>query len=168
MLLKTTILHETHAATISMLEIDNVFFGFICEDGFRKTKVPDETRIAGGKYKIIQATTGKFYTNYKRRFGHTWVPCLLNVPDFQGILIHIGNGPEDSRGCLLVGRSWAFNGNSHYVAESATAYQKLYDTLNAAFNRKEEVWIEVDRTAPSDRIAIGKPAPTVHTAATIL
>ncbi len=168
MLLKTTILHETHVCTISMLEIDNVFFGFICEDGFRQTKVPDETRIPGGRFQIIQARTGKFFTNYKRRFGHEWVPCLVNVPGFSGILIHIGNGPDDSRGCMLVGRSWGYTGNSHYVGDSTETYKKLYDTLNAAFNRKEEVWIEVDRTALKDRIAIGKPAPTVHTAATIL
>jgi len=168
MLLKTTIVHQTHVCTISMLAIDGVFFGFILEDGFRDSKVPGETRIPGGRYRILPRVEGKFYTNYKRRFGHKFVPHLQDVPGFTFILMHIGNGPDDSRGCLLVGRQWTYTGNSHCIGNSTETYLKLYETLEAAFNRKEEVWIEVDRTAPSDRIAIGKPAPTAHTAATIL
>ncbi|GHT48802.1 hypothetical protein AGMMS49936_11440 [Endomicrobiia bacterium] len=30
------------------------------------------------------------------------LPRLLNVPDRDGILIHTGNVPEDSKGCVLV------------------------------------------------------------------
>lgn len=168
MLLKTTIIQETHVVTISMLEIDGVFFGFILEDGFRETKVPGETRIPGGRYKILPRTEGKFYTNYRRRFNHRFVPHLQDVPGFTFILMHIGNGPDDSRGCLLVGRQWTYAGNSHSVGNSTETYQKLYQTLEAAFNRNEEVWIEIDRTPMKDRIAIGKPAPTAHTEATIL
>jgi hypothetical protein len=146
MLLTTRILAETQNCTISALSIDRVFFGFICEDGYRETKVPDETRIPGGRYQIKPRFEGKFFSNYKKRFGHEFALHLQDVPNFTFILIHIGNGPGDSRGCLLVGRSWGYTGNAHYIGESSLAYQKLYETINAAFARGEEVWIEIDRT----------------------
>ena len=146
LLLKTRILKETDVATVSELSVNGSFFGFILEDGFRETKVPGETRIAGGRYQILQRREGKFFSNYKRRFGHKFVPHLQDVPNFQYILIHIGNGPSDSRGCLLVGRSWGYTGNAHYIKESTFAYTQLYETIEAAFARGEEVWIEVDRT----------------------
>lgn len=146
MLLKTRILKETHNCTISELTIDGLFFCFVLEDGHRETKVPGETRIAGGRYQIRPRVEGKFYTAYKRRFLHRFVPQVCDVPNFQYILIHIGNGPSDSRGCLLVGRSWGYTGNAHYIKESTFAYTQLYETIEAAFARGEEVWIEVDRT----------------------
>ncbi|MCA0235441.1 MAG: DUF5675 family protein [Bacteroidetes bacterium] len=168
MLLKTTIIHETHVATVSILEIDGVFFGFILEDGFRENKVPGETRIPGGRYRILPRTEGKFYTKYKSRFKHRFVPHLQDVPGFTFILMHIGNGPDDSRGCLLVGRQWIYTGNSHCIGNSSEAYQRLYETIEGALLRKEEVWIVVDRTPMKDRISVGQPAPAAHTAATIL
>lgn len=165
MLLKTRILIETHNCTISELTIDGVFFSFVLEDGFRETKVPGETRIPAGKYQILQRREGKFYTAYKRRFGHKFVPHLQDVPGFAFILMHIGNGPSDSRGCLLVGRSWGYTGNAHYIGDSTETYKKLYETLEAAFARGEEVWVEIDRTPVVTKNIMQK---TDHTTATIL
>jgi len=146
LLLKTRILKETDVATVSELSVNGSFFGFILEDGYRETKVPGETRIAGGRYQIRPRFEGKFFSNYKKRFGHEFALHLQDVPNFTFILIHIGNGPQDSRGCLLVGRSWGYTGNAHYIKESTLAYTELYKLIDDAFTRGEEVWIEIDRT----------------------
>ena len=31
------------------------------------------------------------------------MPFVLNVPHFDGIMLHVGNSVRDSRGCILVG-----------------------------------------------------------------
>jgi hypothetical protein len=61
----------------------------------KRLKVKGETCIPYGKYKgIVNVSPAK-----KRA-----LPRLLDVPAFQGILIHKGNTNADSLGCLLVGR----------------------------------------------------------------
>ena len=42
-----------------------------------------------------------------QRFGFTYK--LVNVPNRSGIIIHAGNFPRDTRGCILLGMSWSIN-----------------------------------------------------------
>ena len=57
-------------------------------------KVWRETAIPEGTYAVAVLWSNKF-----RR----WLPKLLCVPDFEGILIHNGNTPRHTEGCILVG-----------------------------------------------------------------
>ena len=59
-------------------------------------KVYAQTAIPYGKYKVIVSFSPKF----KRM-----LPRLLDVPHFEGILIHRGNTAKDSAGCILVGEN---------------------------------------------------------------
>lgn len=72
-----------------------------------EVKVPSETAIPYGTYKItMDIQSPKFsnfvkYPYYKQFNGY--LPRLLDVPNFSGILIHHGSTVKASAGCILVG-----------------------------------------------------------------
>lgn len=78
-------------------------------DGDEK-KVYGESAIPYGTYKIIY--------NWSPKFGRN-LPRLLNVPHFEGILIHPGNTAADSAGCILVGKNTEVGRltNSRYISD---------------------------------------------------
>ncbi len=92
-------------ATISTLWVDGRFICFGLEDEYREDKIPGETRIPAGEYKITLRTVGGFHTRYGRKFPefHKGMLWIRGVPNFEYILIHIGNTDEHTAGCLLVG-----------------------------------------------------------------
>lgn len=134
---------EINNATLSALSAEGVFVCFVLEDGHRDVKVPGETRIPAGRYPIVARKRGKFYNLYKSRFGHTFVAEVWNVPGFSDILIHMGNSVTDTRGCVLVGLMAT---HDFRIANSESAYLMLYRIISAAFTRKEDVYLTIDRT----------------------
>ena len=58
----------------------------------KQTKVYSETAIPYGRYRVtLNVQSPKFKTYKKYEFCKGYLPRLLNVPGFDGILIHIGN-----------------------------------------------------------------------------
>ena len=53
---------------------------------------------------------------------------FLNVPAFDGVLIHIGNTAKDSEGCILVGK----NKEVGKVLDSTATFKSLYSILKSA------------------------------------
>lgn len=137
----------TNNSTASQMFVDNRALCFVIEDGYRPVKISDETRIPPGRYQIKKRMAGKFYEKYKKDFGHKWVPHLQKVPGFEFILIHIGNTPKDTSGCLLVARGISMNltTGDYNGIDSGSIYKLLYSLMNAAFERGEEIWIEIQR-----------------------
>ena len=95
--------------TIGTMYIDGERFCDTLEDKNRDTnhngqfdgdevKVKHETAIPFGTYKVIIAKSPRFDRD---------LPRLLDVPNFDGVLIHRGNAPEDTSGCILVGEKKA-------------------------------------------------------------
>ena len=72
---------------------------------------------------------------------------ILNVPNFQYILIHIGNTEKDTAGCILVGTSpTPIDGTSNdfSIVNSVIAYKRVYKTIIDALNKNENVTITIE------------------------
>lgn len=90
---------------------------YTLEDVIRDVKVAGATAIPYGTYEVV--------INYSNRFKRL-MPRLMNVPNYEGVLIHNGNTSDDTDGCILVGRS-IVNGN--FIGESRGAFNELYGKL---------------------------------------
>lgn len=119
-------------ATLSIVSINGKFECFGLEDEYRDDKVAGETRIPAGIYDVKLRTVGGFHTRYSSKFPwHEGMLHVQNVPDFEYILIHIGNTEKDTAGCLLVGTG-AYSGTDLTIQSSTDAYRKLYEKVLSA------------------------------------
>ena len=76
---------------------------------------------------------------FSPRYGDRNVPLLLDVPHFSGILIHSGNTPADTEGCILVGE----NKVKGQVINSRATLFRLLDILDEADSRGEDIYITI-------------------------
>lgn len=130
-------------STISTIEIDGEFECFGLEDEYREGKIIGETRIPAGRYKIGLRTTGGFHARYSKLFPtfHRGMLQVMCVPNFEHVLIHIGNTDDDTSGCLLVGSGCDTRKGNMYVSTSSKAYKDLYEkVIDAAL--EGGLWIE--------------------------
>ena len=67
------------------------------------------------------------------------MPRVLNVPGFEGVLIHPGNTPLDTLGCILVGENKVKGG----LINSKETFKKLYNQMQVANNNKEEIILKI-------------------------
>jgi hypothetical protein len=119
-------------STLGLLFIDGGFSCFVCEDEPREVKVPGETRIPVGEYRIAVRTHGGFHARYSQRFPdfHKGMLDLLDVPDFTDILIHVGNSHQDTAGCLLVGAgAQSYPEGGGHVQGSVKGYTAFYKAV---------------------------------------
>ena len=96
----------------------------------RRHKIIGKTAIPTGRYRILITRS--------RRFGR-WLPLLLSVKGFEGIRIHAGNKPEDTRGCILLG----FNRRKGYVLDSTRCVLTLVKMMTEAMEKGEKVFVMV-------------------------
>ncbi len=122
------------------------FLCYVLEDQFNEPKIPGETRIPPGRYQIKFRDEGGMILRYCNRFSwHRGMLWLQDVPDFQYVYIHVGNKDDDTDGCLLVGDGQISNVTERgAVTTSVAAYRRLYETIAAALDAGDEVWITVE------------------------
>lgn len=94
-------------------------------------KIYGETAIPSGVYHV---TLGIVSPKFKDR---TWakpyggkIPRLLNVPGFDGVLIHPGTTSKDTLGCILVGENRVVG----KVINSQNTFHKLMKILTNVDN----------------------------------
>lgn len=89
-------------------------------------KVKGRTAIPRGIYRIdLNTISPKYAKRAAYEFIGGKLPRLVNVPQFDGILIHIGNYPRDTEGCILVGT----NDVPGRVSNSTATFQRLMRLL---------------------------------------
>ena len=120
-------------ATEGELFINGVFAGFTLEPP--RLDPPAKPRaIPIGAYGLTWAFSPKHAK---------FVPLVEDVPDFEGIEIHIGNFPRDTEGCLLVGEVRGHD----MIQQSTPAIAAVAARVQAAFNAKEPMTITYTEVA---------------------
>ena len=140
--------------TIGRLYIDGVKFCDTIEDtdrglkqdtpleDIKKKKVYAKTAIPAGTYEVTMNIVSPRLSKkvfYRQNCNGGRVPRLLNVPGFDGVLIHVGNTAADSAGCILVGN----NSMVGKVLNSKTTFLKLYKLLDTAARKGEKIIITI-------------------------
>ena len=139
--------------TVGILYVDGVRFCETLEDKDRglfqgdtlsqskSLKVYGETAIPIGTYTVAMDVPSPKYSAvaWYKDLCVGKMPRLLDVPGFEGILIHPGNTALDSYGCILVGR----NTKVGMVTESKATFKKLYKKMRAAHDRGEKITITI-------------------------
>ena len=141
--------------TIGDLYVDGVWVSNTLEDTVRdlnrngkfdngESKIPGKTAIPYGRYEVTMKVRSPKYSNFTK---YSWakkydgyLPRLLNVPHFEGILIHAGNTAEDTEGCICVG----LNKVVGRVVDSVNTFRRLMDDyLVPAKKRNENIAITI-------------------------
>lgn len=139
--------------TIGKLFIDNIYFCDTLEDKDRnlnykmseseikKIKVYGSSAIPTGEYIIDLNTISSKFKNksWAKPYGGK-LPRLLNVKGFEGILIHVGNTPIDTLGCILVGK----NTIKGKLTESTNTFKALMKHLMQASLKNESIIINIE------------------------
>ena len=109
----------------------------------KRIKVMGQTAIPKGTYRVRLRVSPRlkdraYALPYEGKF-----PYLENVPGFSGIMIHPGNTPEDTSGCILPGM--LHSGIRGRIFDSQQAYRDLMDFyIWPAYKRNEEIWITIE------------------------
>ena len=124
---------------------NNKFLAYTLEDEYRDEKKFGETRIPEGTYKLGLRKVGGYHTKYSKRFSdiHIGMLHVLDVPNFEYILIHCGNTDEHTAGCLLVGDSQENNQitKDGFIGKSTQAYKRIYPEIAKAIKIGQDVTI---------------------------
>lgn len=134
-------------ATIGELRIAGVLECYTLEDFDRLEahaddpafKIKGRTAIPAGRYRVDMKTVSPSFQRI--------MPRLVAVPGYQGVLIHTGNTPEHTLGCVLVGRQRA----ERKIFLSSVAFDPLFAKLQAADKAGEEIWLTITRAPEAER-----------------
>lgn len=106
----------------------------------KAAKVKDETAIPRGTYAItLKQISYKFASRPWAKPMKGYLPRLLGVPGFDGVLVHPGNYASQTSGCILPG----INRQKGMVCDSVAMFNKVYALLKEADDRGENLSITI-------------------------
>lgn len=139
--------------TIGQLLVDGAFFCNTLEDKDRgltqdmplpvikAAKVYGETAIPAGVYDIDMETRSPKYAgvDWYRKLNGGYMPTICEVPGYTRVLIHPGNTPLDTMGCVLVGQ----NKVKGQLVNSRATFARLYKLMKDAHDRGEDITLQI-------------------------
>jgi hypothetical protein len=141
----TLVRHQfTQDSTIGSLYMNNQLICFTLEDKDRNlfnchtieqiksVKEYGKTAIPYGKYKVVLA--------YSNKFGQA-MPLISNIKGFSNVLIHKGNRPEETLGCILIGMNYG----KDIIYQSTKAFERLYPIICRYCRDMEGVTLTITR-----------------------
>lgn len=85
-----------------------------------KNNEPNISCIPVGKYKCVWHKSPKY----------GWVYLITSTPDRSNILIHPGNLPRHTKGCILLGNRFGVLGNDLAVLSSVTTVRNFFELMD--------------------------------------
>lgn len=141
--------------TIGKLYVDGEYVCDTIEDTVRdldkdgkfangEVKIPGKTAIPYGRYEITMKVKSPKYSNFSKypwaKKYDGYLPRLLNVSQFDGVLMHVGNSALDSEACVLVGENKVVG----KVINSVNTFRRLMDDyLVPAKKRNERIFMVI-------------------------
>lgn len=117
--------------TDTLEDTDRNLTNSMSDDQINKIKVYGKTAIPTGTYSIdINTISPKFKDRSWAKPYNGKIPRLLNVPGYEGVLIHPGNTADDTLGCILVGKNT--------VKGMVTSSQDTFKSLMEILRKSEE------------------------------
>lgn len=106
-----------------------------------KVKVKAETAIPTGRYNVtLKVKSPRFASKaYYNKFCGGFLPRLLDVKGFSGVLIHRGVNETHTEGCILVGKA-----SGNILTDSQRCFETLYGKLKEASDRDESITITIE------------------------
>ena len=127
MKIKVDRIYKGESYTIGKMYLNGEYFCDTLEDAIRPVKIPNETAIPAGIYKVEVTYSPRFKRN---------LPLLVDVPNYTGIRIHNGSNKDHTSGCILVG----FNTSKGMLTNSRKTSDKLTNLLKSL---SEPIEIEI-------------------------
>lgn len=129
-----------------LIDENHIFFCNTLEDEKREIKVAHETRIPAGRYRLgmgpmMSGLTGKYLNDKRLKPWFKRHIQVLNVPNFQGIYIHIGNNEKNTDGCILLG-IW-HNNSLRTIEDSVKTYKAFYLKYFPLIEQGIEVYLTI-------------------------
>ena len=127
MKIKVDRIYKGESYTIGRMYLNGEYFCDTLEDAIRPVKIPNETAIPAGIYKVEVTYSPRFKRN---------LPLLVDVPNYTGIRIHNGSNKDHTSGCILVG----FNTSKGILSDSRKTSDQLTEKLKSL---SEPIEIEI-------------------------
>ncbi len=108
----------------------------------RRIKIPGETRIPAGRYRVLPRYHGKFFKAYSTRWGHKYVLEIMDVPGFTDVLFHTLNTEEQTEGCIGIGFSADVQRTAR-IGASRPAYEAFFSHVSMAIHLGHDVFVDI-------------------------
>lgn len=156
MKLKVQRIKNNPTNTLGKLYIDSEYFSDTLEDKDRglldsmsesliqSKKVFAETCIPKGTYRVVLNVVSPKFSQYPfyQEVCKGKLPRLLKVKGFEGILIHVADGPKKDRllqGCIGIGKL----NSAGELTDGKNIFKLFYKRLEEASAKGEDITIEI-------------------------